>query len=39
MNCEFRDIRKRTEKMDSTVIVDIVVINIHIVVFSYNILK
>ena len=39
--CEFFDIRKRTEKLDSTVIVNIAAINIHISVFSRldNILK
>ena len=41
MNCEFCNIRKRTEKIDSTVIVNIAVINFHIAVFSRldNILK
>ena len=41
MNCAFCDIRKRTKEMDSTVIVNIDVINIHIAVFFRleNILK
>ena len=41
VNCAFRDIRKMTQKMDSTVRVNIAVISIHIAVFSRldNILK
>ena len=41
MNCAFCDIRKTTEKMGNTVIVNIAVFNIDITVFSRldNILK